>query len=305
MTTRTSPITEHIFSARELRNRGYSASTIRRLVLRKRLLTIYHGVYVRQSIWNSWSREEKEIARCVGYSKVAKDPIFTHLSAAHLYGLPTLSKSDFLHVAQTSLCKKAPPGIRLHRYSFDIQKHSAATAHGVLATSPLQTVVDCSRVYGSLEGTVIADSALKTMVNFAELQAALTTVKGYGSARAKEVAERMSPHSESVGESITRYRLHEFGFPAPEEQVSIRTPYGLFRPDFIWRDLRVILEFDGRGKYQDYGDTQQALIRERDREKALANQGWIIVRVNWESVYLYPERLTRDLKRAFVRARKL
>lgn len=297
-------ISRYIYTTQELKNRGLSVPTIRRRAEQKVLVPLRRGVYAHSAQWKEWTKRERAIAHCIAYSRVAQEPVFTHISAAYLHGLDTLSSAEYLHIAQTTRTKSATLGTRLHTYNHDVRQEATLTPHGVLATNLIQTVVDCARSYGALEGTVIADSALRGSADIADVSAALEAVEGYGRQRALAVARSMSSHSESAGESITRFRIREMGFPMPLEQVNIPTPYGVYRPDFVWWDLKIIVEFDGRGKYYNYGSTAEALVRERDREKALTNAGWTIVRVNWESVYLYPERLERDLRRAFAVAQR-
>lgn len=302
MTTPTD-ITSHIRTYKELLNLGKSSTSIKTQVRKKNLIQLRRGVYATAKHWNTWNKQEQSVAHAIAYALTAQSPVFTHLSAAHIHGLDTLSTSEAIHIAQSSASKQAPPGVKLHRYNHDVRQQADFTPHGVYATNIIQTVVDCARSYGSLEGTVIADNALRAKAHYPELHDALLAVSGYGQKRARTVAECMSVHSESAGESITRFRPIELGLPMPQEQVSIPTPYGVYRPDFVWMELKIILEFDGRAKYYDYGDTSRALVRERDREKALTNAGWTVLRTNWESVYLYPERLERDLRRAFAAAR--
>jgi hypothetical protein len=53
----------------------------------------------------------------------------------------------------------------------------------------------------------------------------------------------------------------------------ITTAQGLFRADFAWPELMVILEFDGEAKCFDYGPTTSVLLDERRRETALHEEG--------------------------------
>ncbi|WP_249335977.1 endonuclease domain-containing protein [Sinomonas gamaensis] len=56
---------------------------------------------------------------------------------------------------------------------------------------------------------------------------------------------------------------------------------GTYRADYAWPRIKVILEFDGRGKYYDYRPTAEALLLERRRETALMDLGWRVVRLTW------------------------
>jgi very-short-patch-repair endonuclease len=65
-------------------------------------------------------------------------------------------------------------------------------------------------------------------------------------------------------------------------QWEIPTASGLFRADFADVEARIIIEFDGAGKYTDYRPTEQVLLAERRRENALIEEGWLVLRLNWK-----------------------
>jgi len=57
----------------------------------------------------------------------------------------------------------------------------------------------------------------------------------------------------------------------------------------------VALEFDGKTKYFDYKPTAEALFQERQREKALTENGWTFVRVTWADLFREHEFKSRIL----------
>jgi very-short-patch-repair endonuclease len=100
--------------------------------------------------------------------------------------------------------------------------------------------------------------------------------------RALDLAD---PRSESAGESLTRELLHRLKIPAPELQYEVRSALGLHRMDFAWPALKVALEFDGKSKYFDYRPTQEVIYEERQREKALTEEGWTFLRIEWKHLF--------------------
>ena len=60
---------------------------------------------------------------------------------------------------------------------------------------------------------------------------------------------------------------------------------GRHRLDFAWKEEKVALEFDGKIKYFDYSPTAEVLFEERRREKALVEEGWRFVRVEWKDLF--------------------
>lgn len=55
--------------------------------------------------------------------------------------------------------------------------------------------------------------------------------------------------------------------------------------DFAWKDIKLALEFDGRTKYFDYAPTSEVLFQERRREKALMEEGWTFMRIEWKDLF--------------------
>lgn len=60
---------------------------------------------------------------------------------------------------------------------------------------------------------------------------------------------------------------------------------GQHRLDFAWRNKKVALEFDGKVKYFDFEPTEEAIYKERQREKALTEEGWTFIRITWQHLF--------------------
>ena len=97
--------------------------------------------------------------------------------------------------------------------------------------------------------------------------------------------------AESVGESLSRALFHELGFVIPELQVEFRAPSGEFlgRPDFWWKQVRLIGEFDGMTKYTSPTvradrTAEEVLVAERRRELKLAGPDRRVIRWMWKDL---------------------
>jgi hypothetical protein len=129
---------------------------------------------------------------------------------------------------------------------------------------------------------VVGDSALHAGVALGDLTASLESSPIVrGSARAARLLALLDGRAESAGETRTRFLLSRLGVEPPEVQHCIETPLGAYRADYAWPRIKVILEFDGRGKYYNYRPTAEALLLERRRETALMDLGWRVVRLTW------------------------
>jgi len=123
-----------------------------------------------------------------------------------------------------------------------------------------------------------------------------------GSARARRVLGALDSRSESAGESRTRLLLRGLAIPQPEPQFSIPTESGTFRADFAWKEYKLILEFDGKYKYFDFGPTAE-VFEERQREKTLMELGWKFIRIDWSDLER-PYELQARIVSALGRSRK-
>ena len=78
----------------------------------------------------------------------------------------------------------------------------------------------------------------------------------------------------------------------------------LARVDLMFRQFRVIVEFDGRIKYSDpwCGDVHEALRLQHEREARLRAAGWTVIRTTWEELTTDPAGFICRLLVAFARA---
>ena len=114
-----------------------------------------------------------------------------------------------------------------------------------------------------------------------------------GAARARQALKLITPFSESPRESELKVALWRAGFAVPYQQVNIYARSGelLGRADFMF-ECGLVVEYDGRAKYNNSLGTplDRVLLNERTREKALQNEGFVVVRVDadsfWDQTYL-------------------
>ena len=82
--------------------------------------------------------------------------------------------------------------------------------------------------------------------------------------------------------------------PLPACQAEIRTPGGSLFPDFLWEEQRLIGEVDGAVKYL----SAQAYVLEKEREQALRDAGYGIVRWLAKEIMLDPAAVMARIARA-------
>jgi hypothetical protein len=90
------------------------------------------------------------------------------------------------------------------------------------------------------------------------------------------------------------------GFPRPEVQQYLILPGGEpVRADFMWRDLRIIVETDG-GKFHRTYWTRE---RNATTDLLLAEAGWQTVRLTSRMVFIRPAETTKAFAGVLARAR--
>lgn len=290
----------------ELAAQGWVADQLSRRVASGELVRLRRGVYV-PTEWDDLGDEDQALGRIHAVAAGAvRTPVFSHGSAALLHGFSLLHGVHEVHVsrARGTGTHNSVNGVRNHHVP--LPTGDVVVVDGVLATSLERTALDCARFWPEADGLVVLDQAARRGVCPLRLRARLGAMPGArGVRRARGAVELMDGRAESVGESLTRLVLARAELPMPQLQVEIRTLRGLFRPDFVWPESRLILEFDGRGKYFLHRPTAEAVYLERRREAELTNLGWRVLRTDWETVVDRPELLVRAVRAELHRADRL
>lgn len=285
---------------RDLSDCGYGRHGVTALVRDGDLVRVRAGAFVEGSRHRESDAvtrhllEARAVARSLGRSYAV-----SHLSAVATLGLPVvtadLGRVHVSHVGRGTSRRDR----RLHVHS--AIPDSDPTVHGgVLVVSPALAVVQTASCAGLRSGLIAADAALaRGLVTAGDLAGALVWSGHAGdSARVVEMADG---RSESPGESWSRLVFAGLALPAPELQAEIHDGRGALvgRVDFLFRGQRLIVEFDGRVKYEG-ADGRDALFREKRREDALRSLGFQVVRLTWRDLD-DPASVARVINEAFLR----
>ena len=279
-------------TSRELNHLGKTPATITRACQQGELLRLMRNAYIPAGTWNSWKPKQQCIGWHVAFLKTHRQYVLSHVSAALWWGAPLLKLPQKIWVSHPSPTARTRGVARVSRGR--AQECSQAILHrGTHVTTPLQTAVDCAMTLPVLDALCIIDYLLnQRLVTLAELGGTLGQLSGRGARTAREVARFMSDKSESPAETIARYRMMCWGFVMPQEQVSIWAGAGMYRPDFVWENLKIILEVDGLVKYDGtHGDPVRVIQQEKRRQRDLEQLGYRVIRVQWEDVMKRPHHL--------------
>jgi hypothetical protein len=232
--------------------------------------------------------------------------VASHASAAVLWQLPVRNQDlTTVHLSPVSDRRgkpKAGPGYHVHTLA--VGPTDMGIVRGLPTTDPLRTVLDCARLMDADWGVAIADASLhRGLVGTEDLVAAAKGARRtHGSARARSLPSHCSAAAESPGESLLRLRLLRMGL-TPREQVSMPWVEGSPRVDFLVGSL--VIEFDGRAKYEIEGDAARAHWAEKRRHDRLVEAGYEVIHVVWAELWderALSARVTRALGRSRLRA---
>ncbi len=280
---------------------GLSSTAITRLCREGQLLRLARNAYVETALWRQWDKKTRLLAQQVSFIKTHENYILSHTSAALWWEAPLLSLPEKVWVSHPSPQVRSRPGVRVSA-GRPAACAGASFHQGAWVTSPVQTAVDCARSLPLPDALCIMDFFLhRQLVSPEEVKQAVEASSGRGSRRALRVLELMSGLAESPAETLARYQIRQAGFLPPQEQALIRAGWATYRVDFFWPQQGVILEVDGRIKYEGgFGRPSQVIQDEKRRQRELEKLGYRVVRVMWEDVFSFPENLQALLVQAGV-----
>jgi very-short-patch-repair endonuclease len=164
-------------------------------------------------------------------------------------------------------------------------------------------IVQTGLVAGAMDAAIAADAALHAeRVTRDDLRAAVELLAGHrGLRRTAAALDRCDSRHESAGETRLAHVMADLRV-AVTPQFEITTRLGKRRADFRIDGTRVLLEFDGRVKYTDPRRAGDVLWQEKQRQDALEDEGWTVVRVTWADL-ADPAELWRRIRAAIARSR--
>lgn len=213
--------------------------------------------------------------------------VLSHCSAAELHGLPVPRELTHaaLHitVSRTHISRR---GVVAHR---GLDRREVTTVRGIPVSGLAQTWLDLAPFVG-LEDLVIAGDVVARRLGGTEPLSALLDRRVPGVRLAREALEWIRPGSRSPMETRSRVLFVRAGLPEPELNVDISDPDGgwLATGDLVWREAKVVGEYQGADHFEDYARGDSDIVRRRLVEGA----GWTYVDFTKDDYFRRPRRLT-------------
>ncbi|WP_269939765.1 type IV toxin-antitoxin system AbiEi family antitoxin domain-containing protein [Arthrobacter sp. HY1533] len=302
------------------------------------LTRVRRGVYAWSADWKDLPRLEQYGLKVQALQQVSRtQPVLAHATAALLWGLWIVGTPRKLHVmTDVTSGGRNENGVIRHRGSMT---QGVVQCGSFLLTDKLTTVMQLMLSLDFPYAVAVCDSSLRqspsrsslnhfSLVGSAqddgepvwqsaypqgcallreELEAAASRLPSRAArVRAATVISFASSLSGSAGESLSRAKMHMFGFPAPvlQKKFTLRDGHDAFT-DFWFKEINLSGEFDGREKYLRAGwgngmSIQDRVMREKDREDAIRAQGVGFVRWTWAEM-MNKERFIYLLRQAGLR----
>ncbi len=261
---------------------------LERRALRGELHRVRRGAYVRGSAPTEWrGHRDDALATIAALHRQLSSPfVLSHTSAALWWGLPLVDDPLVTHIVQRSR-PSARQDPRVRRHVVALRDDEIVTVRGVHVTTLERTALDCACGCSDAEALVVVDAALRAGADRDVLSSMVAASAGRrGIVRARRTVCRADPGAESLAESLTRHHLIEGGLTPISTQIPVDTRRGRFSIDLGWPTVQVGVEFDGRLKYEgdDRRSPAQIVFREKQRHDAIAELGWLLLRVTWDDL---------------------
>lgn len=291
-----------ILTTQELGASGLSKAQIASKVARGELLRISRGIYCESQFAQSLTEYQKPLARIAAEYKACRNVVLSHESAALWQGAPLISMPQKVHFSTNGDMSHRRANVCVHRRR-ELPLESVKLCDGALVTSPLRTLEDCLGYVSLVEIVNITNYFLtRQEVSFESLYQLFDQHIGKRKVLGVIASQRLNIQCESPLETLVFNLVCDWDLPRPAQQVWLSTPEGGYRADFVWEDIKLILEADGLVKYSGkFGDPLQIIRQERARQRALERQGWRFVRVEWDEVVRQQHQLRQRLFEAGLR----
>jgi very-short-patch-repair endonuclease len=275
-----------ILTRADLDAAGLSAGGVQRALSAGRIVRLRHGVFTTEPIlavtagdpWALHALQTRAALSAAGDIAVAAGASAAALHGIDMFGEPPgrpilVRPVELSHKGRVSSTTRA----RVAR----LPECHRTSLLGWPVTTAARTIVDIGRRQDERCAVVAGDHALRNGLHpeaLGEVLASCARAPGIRLARAR--LGFCDGRAESPLESLARLAMERGGVPSPELQFTI----GPYRVDFCWPSAWLVLEVDGRQKYQHPGD----LFSEKRREDWIRGQGYAFLRATWADVVHEP-----------------
>jgi very-short-patch-repair endonuclease len=248
----------------QLLDAGLGRGAIEQRLRAARLFVKYRGVYlVGREFIETFGEEMAAVLYFRGHA------VLSHRSAAAVWGL--LEPRSGVTLTTVTKARRQRPGIKLYRTKhFD--RRDLRRREGLPVTSPPRTIIDLAADPDLEEAAAVAFQ--RGLATPREIEAAMGRAprsRGAPRLRALLRTGEVSGLTRSWTERQMRALLKQAELPQPRTNV----PLLGYIADFLWTELKLIVEVDGF----DFHSSRSAFEHDRRRDQKLAAAGYMVIRV--------------------------
>ena len=249
-------------------------------------------VYPEKS-WRELKFHERQWLRVEAAAMMSREAVLVGRSAARMHGIWVISTTEepvelCLPSRGSSPTRRNLEGLLFRRMVLRSNEISLRDGHRV--TNGFRTFADIARHHGFVEGLVAADYLRRSgfTLELLEREAGqLGRLKGVAVVR--ECIRHCVPDSGSPYESFARALLIQAGIGPLFTQYEVA---GRFADLCI--DGWLLIEIDGNVKYQG-PNAERARQEEFERQKMIANRGYVFLRYSPDFLRRHPEKFVREV----------
>lgn len=246
------------------------------------------------------TRSLDTVTRCAaGLLAAGPGAVVSHGTAAALHGCDAADTGEVHVTVPYSSTARSRGALTVHRDRFG--DDDVESRHGLPVLSLASTLAELLCVERRWVALATVDQALGAVPDDragALVQCISSKLTARDDRRgvpgAHALLQLATGAAESPQESRLRLLVVDAGFPSPTPQLEVRDLRGrvVYVFDLAWPEVRIALEYDGYEAHEDRG------TYDAERDRRMADRGWLTVRVRKEQL-ASPEPVLNELRRAF------
>jgi very-short-patch-repair endonuclease len=278
-----------IITRRQLLGLGVRPRTVSRALERGRLHRVHRGVYSLVPAGARPSRAAERAALLACGSRA----VLSHRTAAGLLGLQLPGRPGVIEVTIVDGDRRRP-GLVIHR-SPNPGRGERCSISGLAVTSIARTVIDLAPDLSVRGLEHLIDQALRKTSRTKLREATARHASRAGVPRIAPLLDPSRPSSDTWSKAEERLRqlIRRAELPAPESNVGV----GRYVPDLLWREERVIVEYDS----EEFHSGPVAARWDTVRHNTLTAEGFHVIHLTWDDIVGHPERTLALIATALAR----
>jgi very-short-patch-repair endonuclease len=252
----------------QLLEAGLGRGAVQHRLKTGRLYERYPGVYlVGRNVMEPFGEEMAAVLYYRGHAVVS------HRSAAAVWGLLPC-RSGEVTLTTVTKARNVRPGLRVHR-TRHLDRRDLRRREGLPVTSPPRTIVELAAEETDAElEDAVAVAFQRGLATPDEIRAAMARApRSRGAPRLRRMLE--TGETSGLTRSWTERRMRALLRQAELPQPLANVPLLGYVADFLWPELKLIVEVDGFS----FHSSRSAFEHDRKRDQKLAAAGYTVIRV--------------------------